>query len=106
MSEGDTASKRAAYLSPLLTGRRIAYARLRDHPNVELAGLSIGEVSAHGKHLCSANSLMAAICAPTWGCKAVGITIALTNVGKNQRLTRLSSCVPMDTFWSASTPTR
>lgn len=51
MPEGDTVHKLAAYLSPLLTGQCLTLARIRNHPEVELAGHRITGVSTHGKHL-------------------------------------------------------
>lgn len=51
MPEGDTVHKLAAYLSPLLTGQCLTLARIRDHPDAELAGHRVTGVSAHGKHL-------------------------------------------------------
>jgi endonuclease-8 len=51
MPEGDTVHKLANYLSRLLTGQVLTQARLRSHPEVELAGHRVSGVSAHGKHL-------------------------------------------------------
>ncbi len=51
MPEGDTVHKLAAYLAPLLTGQCLTLARIRDHPDAQLAGLKVTDVSAHGKHL-------------------------------------------------------
>ncbi len=51
MPEGDTIFKLAAYLKPVLTDQRIRIATLRDQPSVDLAGLEITDVFAHGKHL-------------------------------------------------------
>ncbi|MGQ9685140.1 MAG: Fpg/Nei family DNA glycosylase [Thiobacillaceae bacterium] len=51
MPEGDSVHKLAAYLSPLLTGRRLTLARIRNHPDAQLAGHRVIGVGAHGKHL-------------------------------------------------------
>lgn len=51
MSEGDTIAKLAAYLQPVLCDRCIDHGTLRDHPTVDLAGRTVTDVFAHGKHL-------------------------------------------------------
>lgn len=51
MPEGDTIFKLAAYLLPALQGRRLVAGRLRHDASIELAGRTIDDVYAHGKHL-------------------------------------------------------
>jgi len=51
MPEGDTVHKLAAYLSPLLTGRCLTRACIRNLPDAALDGHRVTGVSAHGKHL-------------------------------------------------------
>ncbi|MDW8324661.1 MAG: DNA-formamidopyrimidine glycosylase family protein [Burkholderiales bacterium] len=51
MPEGDSVHKLAAYLSELLTGRRLGLVRLRGHPARVLTGRRVERVHAHGKHL-------------------------------------------------------
>ena len=51
MPEGDTVFKLAAYLRPVLGGRRLVAGSVRGMPDARLAGVTLGEVYARGKHL-------------------------------------------------------
>lgn len=51
MPEGDTIRQIASVLGPRLEGRTLAAARLRDVPELELAGRRVESVRARGKHL-------------------------------------------------------
>jgi endonuclease-8 len=51
MPEGDTVFKLAGYLRPHLSGRQLVAGKVRGLPDAALAGVSIGDVYARGKHL-------------------------------------------------------
>ena len=51
MPEGDSIARVAADLREAFEGRVLAGGRLRDYPEVTLAGRRVERVSAHGKHL-------------------------------------------------------